>query len=268
METQIKFLIDNYGIDDQRTQAWFAKRGEMITASEVTKCFVDATESARHDLIMSKLVAPKTNNGPPIGALIWGTRFEPVAKEIFCQTEKLTIKDLSCVRHPEHAFMGASPDGLLLSNNERNGRLIEIKCPISRVFTNETSVPPQYYAQMQMQMECTQLNECEYVEMGFKVTNYSEWAETEALKSCFAVSPTGDVNYKRIGDDLYEWQKVLPDDWQVLFWVLKNWRNKLVAKDTAWMTEHFPEIKSTWEEIMKHRENGTFPVLDKGILEL
>jgi putative phage-type endonuclease len=274
MEEQIKFLLDNYGIDDQRTQAWFAKRGEMLTASEIWKSFASATASARNELIVSKLTPPKKQDGPGVGALIWGTRFEPIAKEIYCHTEKVNLVDLSCVRHPEHAFLGASPDGLILTTDERNGRLIELKCPISRQFSDETPVPDAYYHQMQLQIECTGLKECDYVEMQFKVLNFSEWSDSKAeFKSCFAVHDDGAVTYRPVicALDIHEWQKLVlnnPMEWQILYWVLVQKRTKLVYKDPDWMPMHFPEMKATWDEIVQHRINGTVPQKDKGILQL
>ena len=277
MEDQIKFLLENYGIDDQRTAAWFAKRGEMLTASEIWKCFASATYASRYELIMSKLAPPKSNDGPGVGALIWGTRFEPMAKEIYSKLGGIEIKDLSCVRHPEHSYIGASPDGLIISNNERNGRLIEFKCPISRQFSDETPVPDHYYHQMQLQLECTNLQECEYVEMQFKTMYYTEWIDTPAeYKSCFVVSMTGEVTYKSVYDTtpLSDWQSSIMGenfmDYQVVYWVLANWRQKLTMRDPDWMPIHFPEMKATWEEVMKHREEGTFPKSskEKGILTL
>ena len=33
----VQELLQKYGHDDQRTQAWHTKRGEMLTASEIYK---------------------------------------------------------------------------------------------------------------------------------------------------------------------------------------------------------------------------------------
>jgi len=274
MQDKINYLLANYGIDEQRTSAWFAKRGEMLTASEIWKCFGDATASSRHELILSKLSPPKRNDGPVVGALIWGTRFESIAKEIYCLSEGVKVVELTCVQHPEYAFIGASPDGLVLCDDDRNGRLIELKCPISRPFDDTTPVPDHYYHQMQLQIECTGLNECDYVEMAFKTMNYSQWTETESLhKSCFAVSSSGEVRYRPFNctDPIHEWQQLLgnPFEWQIIYWTLSHWRKQLVKKDPEWMPTHLPEIKGTWEEIVKHRELKTVPVQkDKGVLVL
>jgi putative phage-type endonuclease len=275
MEEKIKFLLDNYGIDDQRTQAWFTKRGEMLTASEIWKCFGDATASARRELILSKLAPPKKQDGPGVGALIWGTRFEPIAKEIYCKTEGVKLVDLSCVKHPEYDYIGASPDGLILSDDHRNGRLIELKCPISRSFDETTPIPDAYYHQMQLQIECTGLEECDYVEMQFKTMYFSEWESTNAeFKSCFAVNSEGVVQYRSIDEQLpsYEWMMEAlrnPMEFQIVYWVLVKKRSKLTLKDPDWMPTHFPEMKATWDEIVEHRKAGTVPeVKEKPILVL
>lgn len=270
IQSKIDYLLENYGIDDQRTQAWFSKRGEMLTASEIWKCFADATISSRNEIIMSKLMPAKKQDGQGVGALIWGTRFEAIAKEIYCFMENVKLVDLSCVRHPDHDFIGASPDGLILSSDERNGRLIELKCPISRIFDSNTPVPDHYYHQMQLQLECTGLQECDYVEMQFKTLNYSEWMESDAeFKSCFLVSDSGEVKYRPIHEknDIHEWRMSVvenPMEWQTIFWKLAHWRSKLIQKDVDWMPQHFPEMKGTWDEILKHRAEGTFPDVQKG----
>lgn len=263
MEEQIKFLIENYGFDDQRTQAWHQKRNQMITASEVWKSFNDAPPGARKELIMSKLL-PKTQegNGAGVGALIWGTRFEPIAKEIYCLEQQVTIKDLSCVPHKNYNFIGASPDGLILSDNKlKNGRLVEFKCPISRQFDDNTPVPDHYYHQMQLQMECTDLNECDYVEMQFCKLSYSDWIGTNSkYKSCFAVCNSNQqVLYKPFNQSLEEWVQTLSMEWQFIYWSLKSWRRVLIERDTEWMSLYLPQMKSTWEEILEHKQKNTFP---------
>lgn len=274
METKIKSLLEHYGIDDQRTAAWHAKRGEMLTASEIWKCFGNASASARQELILSKL-QPRKGGDAQVGALVWGTRFEPIAKEIYCHLEGVKLEELTCVRHPTHEFLGASPDGLVISQDERLGRLVEFKCPISRNFTEDSPVPEEYYHQMQLQMECTDLQECDYVEFKFKTMNYSEWVMTQApFKSFFAVSESGEVKYRGIGDSRLEtWAseelgESWHESWQIIYWVIVVWRKKLVARDSEWMSTHFPEMKATWEEIMMHRNAGTLPEKSKGILTL
>jgi putative phage-type endonuclease len=239
-----------YGDNDQRTDAWHAKRSEMITASEVYQVF--GSESARREVMMRKLEPRVQGEGPPIAPLLWGTRFEPVAKKIYEERTRCKIYDVSCVQHPVHSFLGASPDGLIVPNDEndvwRYGRLVEFKCPMSRAPKDE--IPPGYVHQMQMQMECTGIDECEYVEFRFKQVNFSEWTKSADTKGHFTVYDSGKVVYD-IADHA--------DDAQVIYWILGSIKEGFVRKDPNWLPSHIDGLKSFWNTVLTHRANGTRP---------
>jgi putative phage-type endonuclease len=241
-----------YGANDQRTDAWHTKRGEMITASEVYQ--VLGSESARREVMMRKLEPrPQGDGSNPIPALIWGTRFEPVAKKIYEERTKCEITDVSCVQHPVHTFLGASPDGLIVPTTDdprRYGRLVEFKCPMSRKPSDE--IPPGYVHQMQMQMECTGIDECEYVEFRFKVVNYTEWKRSKDTKGCFAVYASGKVDYDCDCD-------CEPEDAQVLHWILQSIKEDFVKKDPTWLPTVLPQLRIFWDEVLEHRKTGTRP---------
>lgn len=278
---KVKQLLEKYGHDDQRTEAWYKKRDSMLTASEIYKGLADATPLQRHELIMSKLVPRPISNGPGVRALVWGTRFEPIAKQIYCELQhNIKIEDLSCVSHPTVEFLGASPDGIIITENvedSRYGKLVEFKCPISRVFTDQTPIPNAYFHQMQLQMECTGLDECEYIEMGFRDVSYTEWIDSEVpYKSFFAVSNEDKVKYKSLDDkrSVAEWREQELGEtkklWELTYWTLHNWRDTTVKHDTEWLSKHLPSLTSVWEEITNHRLNGSIPVSpkEKGVLVL
>ena len=241
-------VIRVYGANDQRTDAWHAKRGEMVTASEVYGVF--GSPSARRDVMMRKLEPRPQGEGPPITALLWGTRFEPIAKQIYEQKTNCTITDVSCVQHPIHKFLGASPDGLIACEDmKRYGRLVEFKCPISRAPKDE--IPAGYIHQMQMQMECTGIDECEYVEFRFKQVNYNEWIRSEDKKGFFIVYDDGRVVYDK---------EATSDDCQVVYWILGSIKEDFVPKDPNWLPNHLEGLTQFWKEVLEHRANGTTPV--------
>jgi putative phage-type endonuclease len=236
-----------YGANDQRTDAWHAKRGEMITASEVYGVF--GSESARREVMMRKLEPRAQGEGAPITALLWGTRFEPIAKKIYEERTKCQITDVSCVQHPIHKFLGASPDGLIACEDQkRYGRLVEFKCPISRAPKEE--IPPGYVHQMQMQMECTGIDECEYVEFRFRQVNYNEWVHAQDTKGFFVVYDDGRVVYDKEAEG---------EDCQVIYWVVGSIKEGFVAKDRNWLSSHIDELTTFWDEVLEHRKNGTRP---------
>jgi hypothetical protein len=217
---------------------------------------------------MSKLVARPRTEGPGPRALVWGTRFEPIAKDIYCKLSDfpMRIVDTTCIPHPTVSFLGASPDGIILTDGLRNGRLVEFKCPISRVFTDDTPVPPAYYHQMQLQLECTCLKECEYVEFQFKMLSYSEWVDSKSpFKGFYAVTDDElQVKYRDLNDTRTpaEWRtQVLEttDDWRLVYWSMEKHRMKLVEHDPEWLSKNKESITEIWDIILEHRKNNTLP---------
>lgn len=265
----IQELLTKYGQNDQRTAEWHAKRGTMLTASEIYKALPDATPSMKHELITSKLIPrPKTEGSGP-RALVWGTRFEPIAKDIYCKLspEPISIVDTTCIPHPDVDFLGASPDGIIIApDNPRHGNLVEFKCPISRVFSDDTPVPVAYYHQMQLQMECTQLNTCEYIEFQFRTPTYTDWKDSTAeYKGFYAVTEDDmQVKYRDLSDtrDPSSWRaEVLGDvdDWNLVYWTLEKYRMKVVEHETDWLFKNLHSMQEVWNSVLEHRKNGTLP---------
>lgn len=266
----IQELIQKYGQNDQRTAEWHAKRNERLTASDIYKALADATECQRHELIMSKLVPRENGDGSSAKSLIWGTRLEPIAKEIYSRSGEhpISIVDTTCIPHPTVPFLGASPDGVILSDEDlkRHGRLVEFKCPISRKFDDDTPIPIGYYHQTQLQMECTGLNTCEYVEFQFKNLNYAEWINYDKKwKGFYAVTDDDkQIKYRELDDtrDPARWRaEVLGDvdDWNIVFWGLEKFCVKIVEHEPDWLEKHLLSITSVWNTIQEHRKNGTLP---------
>jgi putative phage-type endonuclease len=270
MEEKIAKILELYGKDDQRTEAWHLKRGQMLTASEIYKGLADATPAQRHELIMGKLQPKDWSAGPGARSLIWGTRFEPIAKEIYCDMQhNIRIVDTTCIPHPTVSFLGASPDGIILTENTsdwRYGKLVEFKCPISRQFTDQTPIPDAYYHQMQLQMECTGIDECEYIEMQFKEMTYTEWIDSTCpYKSFFAVSDDDCYILKHFKDErtIPQWrEQVLGEkcgEWRLYYWGLTNWRATTLKKQQNWLDQHLPALQKVWDEIQEYRKSGTLP---------
>lgn len=266
MDDPIADLIVKYGKNDQRTTEWHQKRGEMLTASEIFKACVDSTPAMKHEIIMSKL-APRSSEGSGARSLIWGTRFEQIAKDIYCfQNPGLQIVDTTCIPHPDYPFLGASPDGILRcfdKTHPLHNRLIEIKCPISRVV--DGTVSNAYMCQMQLQMECTRISKCEFVEFKFKDLTYTEWVDSIAqYKSFFAVSDTGSVIYKHFNDTrtVPEWRSEVinnNEDYRIFYWELATVSHQTIEHNPSWILKNIESFKSTWELVLQYRAAGTLP---------
>ena len=258
-------VLKLYGVADQRTDAWLQKRSEMITASEVTKAFASASPSARKELLLRK-VNPTTNTqGPTMTACLWGTQFEPIAKRIYESIQGgadggAEVVDTTCVVHPVHPFLGASPDGIVMAKDPMDlewGKLVEFKCPISRPFTQTSAIPDSYYHQMQMQMECTGIHKCDYVEMQFKTGTQTAWrASTSPYKGVLAVYDNGKIVYMPDDETPNEWKKTLTeDDVRMVFWTMENIRIESVQKDVDWLTKYLPDLQAFWAIVRECRED-------------
>ena len=261
-------VLRDYGINDQRSAEWHSKRSEMITASEVTKAY--STPAARYEMVMKKLVGKLPGEDDRPGALIWGTRMEPLAKKMYEQIHGLTIVDTSCVKHPKYDFLGASPDGILMPANTmdpRWGTLIEFKCPISRKFDDKSPIPDSYYHQMQMQMECTGIDRCEYVEVQFKMIPSTDWEKDGSrFKGVFVTFDDGYTLYKEDDVHVNTWKKtqVVPlveehGEYRMHYWTIPLYREVSVLRDPEWLTKHIDALTDVWQEVLRHRAAGTLP---------
>lgn len=92
-----------------------------------------------------------------------GTRYEPVVRDLFCQRHGVSIRETGLLRHRNHDFITASPDGFCSNPKGVFGIgpfLVEYKV------RSELSVqiPLKYWIQMQVQMEVWNVDHCVYCE--------------------------------------------------------------------------------------------------------
>jgi putative phage-type endonuclease len=86
-----------------------------------------------------------------------GTLLEPIARDMYDAKYNTKRHEIGLVQHPEHKWLGGSPDGVT-----ECGKLIEIKCPLTRKI--EDKVPKHYVAQIQLLMEILDLPECDFIQ--------------------------------------------------------------------------------------------------------
>jgi putative phage-type endonuclease len=160
-----KLLEQQYA--DQKSEEWLALRGTMLTASDVATALGENPYEKPSSLILRKCGAPRTFTGND--ATRHGEKYEPVARDLYCEKTGEVAHEIGLVQHPEYPWLGGSPDGVTES-----GKLIEIKCPMSRKIKNE--VPKYYLPQLQILMEVLNLEECDFIQyrpdpLEYEVTN-------------------------------------------------------------------------------------------------
>lgn len=141
----------------QKSEEWFAKRNDHVTASVMAAVCGDNPYESRRSMLLKK-----TGRGPRFKgnqATEHGNKYElPAIKKY----EKLTGE--KCLEfglleslNPGEEFLAGSPDGITTS-----GKLIEVKCPFRRI---PTSVVPLYYVyQVQFLMHILKLEKCDFIQ--------------------------------------------------------------------------------------------------------
>jgi len=256
---------------EQRTSEWYIQMSTVISASEIGNLFASVRQRAK--MVMSKTVPYQSRNQPlatlsnRMSAFDWGIRFEPVVKQIYEHKYGATIKELGRLYHQTDKRCAASPDGLIYycPKNERTGRLIEIKCPVTRIING--IVPKDYYAQMQLQLHVTGLQTCDYVEAVFS-SKYNEMIEREGpvLYNGFLAV----VRYKEIKDQEYyymyspvnieTWTPITEDEIvEIVPWKLVQWGEQIVKRSDEWWESIVPMMNTFWEDVEKAKR-GEFVV--------
>jgi putative phage-type endonuclease len=257
---------------EQRTAAWYEQMSTILSASELGNLF--GSERQRAKFVLSKTVPYQPRMQPLavpsdyMSAFDWGIRFEPVVKQIYEHKHGVTIKDLGRMHHPEDPRCTASPDGIIdyCPLQQRTGRLIEIKCPVTREI--DGTIPKDYYAQMQMQLHVTGMKQCDYVEAVFS-SRYNQLHIKEGpsmYEGYFAVIRY--VEPKDGQDFYYIYSPLNPGiDWipaidigeeiiEITPWRLYQWSEQLVLRKEEWWTGMQPIFQSFWSDVEKAKEGG------------
>jgi putative phage-type endonuclease len=260
---------------EQRTPEWYAQMTKIISASELGSLF--ASPRTRAKLVMSKTVEytprfhPLAIPSDYMSAFDWGIRFEPVVKQIYEAKYGAKIKDLGRMIHPVDERCSASPDGLIyecITTPDKKGRLIEIKCPVSRVIDGQ--VPKDYYAQMQMQLQVTGCKKCEYVEASF-VSKYnntplkegpSQFSGTIALIRYEEIKGDQEFYYVYGPINEHDWRPEIKDSEEIVElipWRLFQWSEQTVLRNEDWWTALKPLVNKFWDDVAAAKR-GEFEV--------
>ena len=264
---------------EQRSDLWYLQFSKVITASEFSTLF--SSGKKRSDFVLSKTKPPEersnrvacpTEELNPFG---WGIRFEPVVKQILEYKDHCKVYELGRITHKTNPMLAASPDGIIEESYtpEQVGRLIEIKCPYSRKIGGE--VPFDYWVQMQIQMEVTNVDECEYMEAEILSTKPKQ--EEVDLSGCHIhgvvylikqdVKEDEPFQYKYVyGDICVKKSYTAPEGWILLEsipWGLKRWHRKVVQRDRSWYESTKIYQDAFWADVETAKKT---PVLTKCLI--
>ena len=156
---------------EQRSKEWFDLRESRVTASD-GGCVIGVNHyELPYKFLMKKVLKPpfQTNS-----ACYHGTKLEQIATMIYSYRMNVQVEEFGLIAHPKYSFLAASPDGIVgkykldgKTLTKYVGRMLEIKCPVTRNIntTGEiygTICPEYYWVQVQLQLECCDLKECDF----------------------------------------------------------------------------------------------------------
>jgi len=165
--------LNNIKYPEQRSVEWFENRTQKITASDGACVIGDNKYEPQW-----KFLHKKVYNLPFIGNFNChhGKKYENIVTMKYEKDKEVVVKEFGMVSHPVHNFLGASPDGIVSKYKSDGksltslvGRMLEIKCPITRKIETigdikGTICPIYYWIQVQLQLECCDLDECDFLQ--------------------------------------------------------------------------------------------------------
>lgn len=147
---------------EQRSDDWFAARLGKVTASRVADVMAkgrgSAPSASRRNYMMQLLcerLTGKREEGYTSAAMQRGVDLEPIARSAYEFAAGVMTIETGLLIHPQIPDFGASPDGVIIHPNGRNG--LEIKVPNTAqhiAVLQSGKHDSQYEWQMLAQMAC------------------------------------------------------------------------------------------------------------------
>jgi len=259
----------------QKSADWYNARHKMLTASSIWQAL--GTQSAQNRLIYKKcepLNMRKCFHVNTSSPMHWGQKYEPISQHFYENMYSTILEEFGCIPHTKYSFLGASPDGINnKKGNDRYGRLVEIKNIVNREITG---IPKkEYWVQMQLQMEVTNMDECDFLETRFKeYETEDDFLKDGGFDNCEKIKgviiqfsgPEGPIyKYSPFLADkkgVESWiDKVLDENESMtwiknLYWSLEEYSCVLVTRNRKWFEIALPQFEQIWKTILYERING------------
>lgn len=276
-------LLKNKPQPDQKSEEWYTKRKNMITASNLWKIF--KSESTRNSIIYEKCNVNSKSSHYYGGPMEWGNKYEPVSVMLYEDIHKTKVGDFGCITHEKFEYIGASPDGINIDpNSPLYGRMLEIKNIVNREITG---IPKEeYWVQMQIQMETCNLDYCDFFETRFKEYEteqafyendskphtgvilqlmkkpslYDNNEESDGYKPFYVYRGVNESTNKEDIDLWIESTQVQYSQSHIVikrsYYYLDEMSCVLVKRNKKWFESASPLIEDTWNTIVTERETG------------
>lgn len=284
---KLKHLLE-LKLPEQRSQEWYSIRKTVITASSLASVLGQCHYKSRDELLLEKIEDVQAQYVPnPITE--WGVKYEEIATKFYESMNNIKIREFGMIPHPKFPIFGASPDGICDHGSiELTGRMLEIKCPPKRKFTK--SVPKNYWIQMQGQLECCDLDECDFLQV--KLNEYDSFDEycndsnglpgqtsnafpkgiTVTYKELFTEKNSylypelymSDSDYCNWVEEQKKWIKNNNCEFvEAKWWYIERYECTLVTRDRQWWNEAMCKLIDFWKEVDNYKTNGYDDLIQK-----
>jgi len=149
---------------EQRTDEWLLERLGKFTGSQFATLMAGETTDTYQGYLREKAwerITGKQASTFTNAAMQHGIDTEPQARSWYeFLTDNVVVEQAFCI-HPEHDFIGVSPDGLINDDG-----LVEIKCPQPKThieYLQSKKMPSKYKWQIQGQLWVTGRLWCDFV---------------------------------------------------------------------------------------------------------
>jgi len=284
---------------EQRSDAWFKSRDLRITASDV-----GAVIGVNHYEPQYKFILKKIRKELFTGNqyTYHGKKYEQIANMIYSYRKNVKVENFGLIIHPKYEFLGASPDGIIgkykldgIHKTNQIGKLLEIKCPATRKIIQkggEHAICPIYYwVQVQMQLQCCQLNSCDFWQCNIKEynnrTDFIKDSGTESFrtklgreKGCiiqiipkkfgsdkidsiyehasFIYPPKIEMTIKEVDNWILHSINELDEEYyldKIIYWYLENSNCCEISRDDEWFEDNLHIMKKIWNYVKFFRNN-------------
>jgi putative phage-type endonuclease len=268
---------------EQKSEEWLIQRNDYLTASTISAALGLSGKAARQSLLINKASNGKTGGFSGNIATHWGNKYESVVNSIYSLRNDVYVHEFGMVTNPKYPILGVSPDGVTLK------KLLEIKCPFSRIINGK--IKTEYYHQVQMQLLVCDYDECDFLECAIVelrekdfwelydtysknkktsndekgiVIHYIQMDDNEQVQcdTKYIYSPVNlccDKNkmqnwYSKKLDELHNGNTIYL---HTLYWKLDVYNCQLIRRDQLWVEMHYPTLEKFWNEVLYYRNAGT-----------
>jgi putative phage-type endonuclease len=269
----------------QKSIKWLDQRNDYLTASTIAAAIGVMGQAARNNLLISKVSHGAVGGFTGNVATHWGNKYEAVANAIYSyRNNDIKIYEFGMVTNTKYPFLGVSPDGITTE------KMLEIKCPFSRIIDGK--IKTEYYHQMQEQMAVCEFDKCDFLECRFEETSemcfwddfyyYNEDdninREKGIIMSClnldeeeleYIYSP---IEYITDVNLMKNWEQTTIEKLRNsnnkiymynTYWYCIKYNCQLVERDPTWITDNYPILQKFWDDVILYRKIGVDKLHEK-----